>query len=152
MTGKKQFLAPMWKKLMKNLNIREPISCVDHVNLRYTQRECEPNKKIERFSKMFESLISARTTEKEPGCEKLHAKTVAWPCKMEGHAQKCVEHQFKQEELESVGELSQVCSQIVLKCLYLERPDILWSVNKLARSVTKWHSCGWQHEKWSDRR
>ena len=30
---------------------------------------------------------------------------------------------------------------IVLKCLYLARigrPDILWSVNKLARSVTKW--------------
>ena len=37
--------------------------------------------------------------------------------------------------------VSQVCSQIVLKCLYLariERPDILWSVNKLARSITKW--------------
>ena len=36
---------------------------------------------------------------------------------------------------------SQVCSQIVLKWLYLariERPDILWSVNKLARSITKW--------------
>ena len=40
-----------------------------------------------------------------------------------------------------VGELSQVCSQIVLKCYYLARigkPDILWSVNKLARSITKW--------------
>ena len=34
-----------------------------------------------------------------------------------------------------------VCSQIVFKCLYLARigrPDILWSVNKLARAVTKW--------------
>ena len=83
---------------------------------------------------------------------------------MEGHAQKCVErycelanekvkqlykvstpclddHQFKQEELASVGELSEVCSQIVLKCLYVARigrPDILWSVNKLATSLTKW--------------
>ena len=31
--------------------------------------------------------------------------------------------------------------KIVLKCLYLARigrPDILWSVNKLARSITKW--------------
>ena len=34
-----------------------------------------------------------------------------------------------------------VCSQIVLKCLYLSyigRPDILWSVNKLARAVKTW--------------
>ena len=40
------------------------------------------------------------------------------------------------EELGSVGELSEVCSQIVLTCLYLariRRPDILWSVNKLAK-------------------
>ena len=83
---------------------------------------------------------------------------------MEGHAQKCVErycelanrtthqpykvstpciddHHFKEEELDSVGVLTKVCCQIVLKCLYLERigrPDILWSVNKLARSITKW--------------
>ena len=90
--------------------------------------------------------------------------TLAWSYDMEEHAQKCVErycelankkveqlykvsspclddHQFKHEELESVGELPEVCSQIVLKGLYLGRigrPDILWSVNKLARSVTKW--------------
>ena len=49
-------------------------------------------------------------------------------------------HQFK-EENESVRALSTVCSQIVLTCLYLARigrPDILWSVNILARAVTKW--------------
>ena len=83
---------------------------------------------------------------------------------MAGHAKKCVErycelankttqllykvstpciddHHFKDEDMKSVGELSQVCCQIVLKCLYLARigrPDILWSVNKFARSITKW--------------
>ena len=83
---------------------------------------------------------------------------------MEGHAKKCVErycelaykmtqqlnqvatpclddHQFKDDENELSRELSTVCSQMVLKCLYLARigrPDILWSVNKLARAVTKW--------------
>ena len=83
---------------------------------------------------------------------------------MEGHAKKCVErycesankttqqlykvstpciddHHFKEEEMKSVGELSHECSQIVLKCLYLARigrPYILWSVNELARSITKW--------------
>ena len=34
-----------------------------------------------------------------------------------------------------------MCTQNVLKCLYLARigrPDILWSVNKLARAMTKW--------------
>ena len=44
-------------------------------------------------------------------------------------------------KLKSVGELSKVCSQIVLTCLYMARIgrfDILWSVNKFARSVTKW--------------
>ena len=54
----------------------------------------------------------------------------------------CIDdHHFKEEEMKSVGELSHVCSQIVLKCLYLARigrPDILWSVNTLARSITKW--------------
>ena len=51
------------------------------------------------------------------------------------------DHQFKEEENESAGELSAVCSQIVLKCLHLARigrPDFLWSVNKLARAVTRW--------------
>ena len=85
---------------------------------------------------------------------------------MEGHAKKCVErccelankateqffkvatpcmddHQFKEEEIGSVGELSIVCSQIVLTCLFLARigrPDILGSVNKLTRAITKWAS------------
>ena len=43
--------------------------------------------------------------------------------------------------MKSAGELSYVCSQVVLKCLYLARigrPDILWSVNKFALAVTKW--------------
>ena len=43
--------------------------------------------------------------------------------------------------MENKGELSEVCSHILLKCLYLARigrPDNLWSVNKLARSITKW--------------
>ena len=75
-------------------------------------------------------------------CELAHKKaeelyTVSSPC--------LDDHHTKKEELASVGELSEVCSQIVLKCLYLARigrPDILWSVNKLARSVTKWtQSC-----------
>ena len=112
---------------------------------------------------MFESRISLGATEKSPEWKKPHAKTVAWSYNMEGLARKYVEpycelankiveqffkvsspsrddHQVKQEERESVEDLSQVCAQIVLKCLYLARigrPDILLSVNKLARAATK---------------
>ena len=48
---------------------------------------------------------------------------------------------FLKKNDESVGEVSKVCSKIVLKCLCLARigrPDISWSLNKLARAVTKW--------------
>ena len=43
------------------------------------------------------------------------------------------DHQFKKEELETVGEFSKFCSHIVLKCLHVDRIvrlDMLWSVNK----------------------
>ena len=51
------------------------------------------------------------------------------------------DHQVKEEEIGSVKELSKVCAQMVLKCLYLARigrRDFSWSVNKLARAITKW--------------
>ena len=97
--------------------------------------------------------------------EKPDAETISsWSYDKEGHAKKYVDrycelakktiqqqnkvatpcmddHQFEGEEHELVGELSAVCSHIVLKCLYLARIgrlDILWSVNKLARAVAKW--------------
>ena len=165
MGGKKQNLAPMWKKLMKDVDNEEPTSFLDHVYLGCTQRECKPNEKIiGQYNKMLQSRISAGATDKLPGWDKPRAKTSAWSHDMEGHARKCVErycelankkteqpdkvshpclddHQIKKRHLEKKGELSEVCSHIVLKCLYLARigrPDILWSVNKLARSVTKW--------------
>ena len=104
---------------------------------------------------MFEPRISARAQEKyqrQKAREKPDAETISsWSYDIKGHAKKCVEnkvattcmddHQFREEENGSVGELSTVCSHIVLKCFFLARiggPDILWSVNKLARAVTKW--------------
>ena len=141
----------------------EPTSFLDHVYLGCTQRQCEISKDIvDNYRTMFESRISAGGTEKLPFPQNLRISS--WSYNMEGHAKKCVErycelankttqqlykvstpciddHHFKEEEMKSVGELSQVCSQIVLKCLYLARigrPDNLWSVNKLARSITTW--------------
>ena len=112
---------------------------------------------------IFESRISAGATEKLLCSAKFDADIFSWSYDMEGYAKNCVErycelanktpqqlfkvatpclqdHQFKEEELGSVGELTKVRSQIVLKCVYLARigrPYILWSVNELARAVTK---------------
>ena len=168
LAGKKQNIDPTWKILMKDVDLGEPTSFLDHVYLGCTQRECQISKDIvDNHRSMFESRISAGSTEKSEttATEKLETNTVSsWSYDMEGHAKKCVErycelankttqqfykvatpclndHHFKDEENRSVGELSIVCSQIVLKCLYLARigrPDILWSVNELARAVTKW--------------
>ena len=125
---------------------------------------------------MFETRISAGATEKLLRWETPHAKTVAWSYDMRCHAKKYVErccevankkaeqfykvstlclddHNFKKEESETVGELSKVCSQIVLKCLFLARVgrlDILWSVNNLAGAVAIWTgSCDKRLARWT---
>ena len=43
MTGKKQNLAPMWKKLVKNVDLDELTSFLDPIHLGCTQRECKSN-------------------------------------------------------------------------------------------------------------
>ena len=61
-------MAPMWKNLMKNVDIDEATSFLDHVYLGCTQSECKPNETIiEQFTKMF-----------LPGWQKFQTKTVAW--------------------------------------------------------------------------
>ena len=121
-------------------NIRR---CLNHV----FQLEKKKNYRVENISRANCSLVLRH----EGTCSKMRW-AILWTGKRERGAtlhkvsNPCLDdHQFKQEEIESVGELSEVWSQIVLKCLSLDRigwPDILWSVNKLARSVPKWtHAC-----------
>ena len=58
-------MAPLWKNLMKNVDLEEPTSLLDHVYLGCTQRECKLNEIIiEQYREMFESRISATATEK----------------------------------------------------------------------------------------
>ena len=149
------------KVLKKEVGLGEPTSFFDHIYLGCTQRQCEISKDIvDNYRTMFESRNFAGATKKLPWSGNLRISL--WSYDMEGHAKKCVErycelanrttqqlykvstpciddHHFKEEEFKSAGELSKVCSQIVLKCLHLARigtPDILWSVKKLARSIT----------------
>ena len=137
LAGKKQNLDPMWILLNKEVDLGEPTSLLDHVYLGCTQRQCKTSKDIvDNYRTMFESRISAGGTEKLPFTQNLRISS--WPYDMEGHAKKCVErycalvnkstqqlykvstpciddHHFTEEEIKSVGELSQVCSQIVLR-------------------------------------
>ena len=46
MSGKKQNLAPMWKHLMRNDDLEEPTSFLDHVYLGCTQGECKPTETV----------------------------------------------------------------------------------------------------------
>ena len=163
LAGKKQNFDPMWKVLVKEVELGEPTSFLDHVFLGCTQRQCEISKK-----NCGQLQKHVRITNFRGGSSEITTPSQSsyffMSYDMAGHAKKCVErycelankttqqlykvstpcvddHHFKEEETKSVGELSQVCSQTVLKCLYLARigrPDILWSVNKLARSITKW--------------
>ena len=161
LAGKKQILDPLWKVLNKEVDLGEPTSFFDHVYLGCTQRKCEISKDIvDNYRTMFESRISVDGTKKLPYSENF--RNSSWFYDLTSHTKKCVErycdlahrttqqhykvstpciddHHFKEEETKSVGELSNTCSLIVLKCSYLARigrPDILWSVNKLARSIT----------------
>ena len=71
LAGKKQNLDPMWKVLNKEIDLREPISFLDHVYLGCTQRQCEISKdNVDNYRTMFESRISARATENLPCWEK----------------------------------------------------------------------------------
>ena len=52
------------------------------------------------------------------------------------------DHQFAPEDFVTTGKLATIASKSVLKVLYLARvgrPDLLWTVNDLARNVTKWN-------------
>ena len=95
LVGKKQNVNPTWKILMKDVDLGEPTSFLDHVYLGCTQRECQISKDIvDNYKSIIESRISAGTMEKLPGTKatgKLDADTVSsWSHDMEGHAKKCV--------------------------------------------------------------
>ena len=139
---KEQNIDPMWKLLNKEIDLGEPTSFVDHVYLG-SQKPCEISKDIvDNYRAMFESRISARGTKKLPYSENFRISS--WSYDVESHAKNCVErycelanettqqlyqvstpciddHHFKEEEMKFVGELSQICSQIVVKCFFLAR-------------------------------
>ena len=143
LTGKKQILIRCGKYSTKKLIWEH-----QHLSwIMYTWGALKDNVKISKdildnYRTMFESRISVERTENLPFPQNLRISL--WSYDMEGLAKKCLErycelankttqqlykvstpciddHHFKEEEMKSVGELSKICSQIVLKCLYLAR-------------------------------
>ena len=113
---------------------------------------------IDFFNKAYPS-----SKRKKEDSEKTNVR--AWEYEMTGHAVKCVEkyleitkmdikalkkvvtpnlddHQLAPEDFEAKGELHEGAATVVLTCLFLarfQRPDICWTVNSLAREVTRWN-------------
>ena len=153
LAGKTENIEPTWTILMEDVDLGEPTSFLDHENQGCTQRVCKiRNEIVATYRDMFESRIFAGAKEKLPtsasgnlmqkqyllalmtwkvtqrnvwkGIANSNKTTqqlykVATPC--------MDDHQLQEQENESVGELSTVCSQIVLKCLYLAR---IWETRK----------------------
>ena len=144
MAGKKQNLAPMWKKLM---NVNRMLTNLHHLltsciwdALSGNANQIKPS--LNRTQKFSNHVFLLEQQRRITGWQTIHAQTAAWSCDMERHAHVSVEqyfelankkteqlykvsspclddHQFKQEELKSVGELSEVCSQKCLEMLAL---------------------------------
>ena len=91
MAEKKQNIHPMWKVLVKEIDLGEPTSFLDHVYLGCTQQECGTSKDVvENYRNVFASKISAGAKEKLPCSGKPDADISSWSFDMEGHAKKCV--------------------------------------------------------------
>ena len=133
LAGKKQNISPTWKILIKVVDLGEPPAFLDSVYLGCTQRECQISKDIVINNRnLFESRISVGASEKLPLTKAtgnlmpkryLHGP-MTWKV-MQRNAWKDIansrikhpsnykvatpcmdDHQFKEEGLGSVGELS----------------------------------------------
>ena len=162
LAGKKQNIDPMWKVLNKELDLREPTSFLDHVYLVCTQRQCEISKDIvDNYRTMFESRIPAGATEKILCLEiweSLRGPTiwrvmprnvwndiVSWQTgrlnnstKSQLHGWPSFQRGWNEIRGRIVKSVLSNCSEMLFFLERIGRPDILWSVNKLARSITKW--------------
>ena len=100
---------------MKDVNLAEPTSFLDHVYLGCTQRACSQNEDIsEQYKEMFDSRVSAGATEKnyQDGTNNTQKKGSIWSYDMKGHAKKCVERYC-----ESVNKKAEQLYKVSTRCL-----------------------------------
>ena len=162
LAGKKHNIDPMWKVLNKEVDLGEPTSFLDHIYLGCTQRQCETS----RYCGQFQSHVRISNFR---GCELKNFHTfrifvslrglmtwkvmrrnvwsdiVSWQTRRLNNFTKYLLHaSMATTSKKKKWNLLENCHKYaLLKCLCLARigrPDILWSVNKLPRSITKDHS------------
>ena len=155
----KQNISPTWKILIEDVDLGETISCLDHVYLGCTQRESQISKDIVYYYRnMCESRISVGATEscqkQNPRCNLMPKRYLLGPMtwkvtqrnvwkdianfriKRLNNKTKSQSHAW--EQLENYPLFAHRLFWNVFFLARIGRPDILWSVNKLARAVTKW--------------
>ena len=59
---------------MKDVDLVEPTSFINHMDVGCTERECQISKGMDNYRNMFESRISVGATEKLPR-NKIHGET-----------------------------------------------------------------------------
>ena len=162
LAGEKQNINPMWNVRNKEVDLGEPTSFLDHVYLGCTQRPCEIAKDIvDKYRTMFESRICAG------GTEQIHTLRISYFFMVLWYGRSCQEMRGailwvgKQDESTTLQSINSVhwwpsfqrrrigirgrfvkrmlsnCSKMLIFGTYW-KPNFLWSVNKLARSITKW--------------
>ena len=136
MAGKQQNIDPMWKVLVKDVDLGEPTSFLDHDHLGCTQRECETSKNLEdNHRNVFESRISAGASENWLVQGNL-AQTSS-------HAEKCVERYC-----ELVNKTLSNCTMLPLHALVTIYSKKNWDLlencqkyaHKLSSNARIWHA------------
>ena len=166
LAGKKQNINPTRKVLVKDVDLEEPTSCLDHVYLGCTQRECQISKDIvDNYQKYvrikdvcwcygkitrnanqgtltptlsLHGPMPWKVMQRNAWKDIANWRTTQPNNDTQSRRRALMTTKFKEEEIGSVGEMSTVCSQIVPKCLYLARIGRL----HILWSANKTCSCG----------
>ena len=142
-------MEPTWKILMKDVDLGEPTSFLDHVNLGCTRWECtKSNDIVTKYRDMFESRISAGVQEKLPTRASLKpdAETISsGSYDMEGDARNCVERKCQVTNSQRLNNYAKSQRPCMDDHQYEEEENevsrrILYSLlDKLICSVCIWH-------------
>ena len=148
--------APMWANMRKKIDLAEPTPWIDHVYLSCTQWAAAIDEetisiKTQKFQRITTSKVEEVPKKKRTTTLRRSHPRVKSQCmgrygklankcafQLQQAATLCIDDdQLKEEDYDVVGD--SVVAQILLTCLYLARigrPDILWTVNTIARAVT----------------